>query len=85
MVLFNEFGRYDALADFTAGSGLALVVHGDRDSYVSCPIARDAAQTRAVCDFHLVDGSDHGFDSREREDEAIAVTAAWLADRSSRS
>lgn len=31
------------------------------------------------CEFHTVVGSDHGVDSREREDEAIAVTVSWLS------
>jgi hypothetical protein len=48
---------------------------------VSYDIARAVAQTRG-CDFHTVAGSDHGFDSREREDEAIAVTISWLVQRS---
>ena len=32
-------------------------------------------------EFHTVAGSDHGFGSREREDEdeAIAVTVSWLS------
>ena len=44
-------------------------------------IARQAALTREACDFHTIKGSDHGFDSRGREDEAIAVTVDWLLRR----
>ncbi len=51
---------------------------GDRDSYVSYEIASATASASASCTFHMVDASDHGFDSREREDEAIAVTVEWL-------
>jgi uncharacterized protein len=29
-------------------------------------------------DFHTVRGSDHGFDTVEQEDEAVAVTVSWL-------
>jgi hypothetical protein len=54
-----------------------LVVHGDRDTYVSYDIARAAAD-RPSSAFHTVAGSDHGFDSREREDEAIEATVGWL-------
>lgn len=56
----------------------ALLVYGDRDSTVSYD---SAAQTRGGCEFHTVAGSDHGFGSREREDEdeAIAVTVSWLS------
>jgi pimeloyl-ACP methyl ester carboxylesterase len=84
-VLFSEFGRYAPLADFAAGHGPALVIHGDQDTYVSYMIARAAALSRPGCDFHAIAGSDHGFDSREREDEAIAVTVSWLAVRGARS
>lgn len=59
----------------------ALIVHGDQDGYVSYDIAREAATTREGCDFHTIKGTDHGFDSREREDEAIAVTVDWLLRR----
>jgi uncharacterized protein len=44
---------------------------------VSYDIARAAAQARN-CDFHAVAGSEHGFDIREREDEAIAVMVVWI-------
>ncbi|MDT3444475.1 alpha/beta hydrolase [Pseudofrankia sp. BMG5.37] len=79
-VAFEEFHRYGAapLESFLASSVPALVVHGDQDQAVSYDIARDAAEARPSCDFHTVAGSDHGFDSREREDEAIAVTVRWL-------
>lgn len=79
-VLFEEFRYYgDApVRSFVSGTTPALVVHGDQDTYVSYEVARDAAAARANCEFHTVVGSDHGFDSREREDEAIDVTARWL-------
>ncbi len=41
-------------------------------------VAKAASTDRPECEFHTVVGSDHGFDSREREDEAIAVTVDWL-------
>lgn len=77
-VLFEEFGHYRPLDYFVASSAPALVVHGDQDSYVSYGIARAAASARGNCAFHTVTGSDHSFDSRAREDEAIEVTADWL-------
>ncbi|MGH3915287.1 MAG: hypothetical protein ACRDTC_18050 [Pseudonocardiaceae bacterium] len=54
-------------------------MHGDRDNAVSYEIARHAAAAKPNTDFHTVRGSDHGFDTREREDEAVAVTARWLS------
>lgn len=78
-VLWEELRRYRPVEPFTESKTPALVVHGDRDSYVSYGIARDAALGRTGCDLHTVAGSDHGFDSRAREDEAIDVTVEWLA------
>jgi alpha-beta hydrolase superfamily lysophospholipase len=77
-VLFEEFQHYRPDEYFTASAVPTLVVHGDQDSYVSYDIAREAAAARPNCVFHTVVGSDHGFDSREREAEAIAVTVGWL-------
>jgi uncharacterized protein len=80
-VLLAELHHYEPLR---ALSRLAdtptLIVHGNLDSYVSFDIARDAA-ARLGHDFHTVDGSDHGFDTTAREDEAIDVTTRWLSAR----
>jgi len=76
-VLFQEFRHYRPLECFQASRVPALVVHGDRDTYVSYGIARAAAD-RPGCVFHTVAGSDHGFDSRGREDEAIEASVGWL-------
>lgn len=78
-VLFQEFHHYRPLDHFMAERRVpVLVVHGDQDSYVSYDIARAAASAHGNCEFHTVIGSDHGFDSREWEDEAIEVTVKWL-------
>lgn len=79
--LFAEMAKYDPLAAFAGDSTPSLVIHGDQDSYVSFAIAQQAAEARADCAFHTVVGSDHGFDTREREDEAIAVTVDFLVDQ----
>lgn len=78
-VLFEEMRHYRPLERFIGSRVPALLVHGDRDSAVSYDIAFAAAQARYGCEFHTVAGSDHGFDTREREDEAIAVTMSWLS------
>ena len=77
-VLFEEFAQYEPGAAFVASQLPALIVHGDKDSYVSYDVARAAAGRHPQCAFHTITGSEHGFDSREREDEAIAVTVDWL-------
>ncbi|WP_019928566.1 alpha/beta hydrolase [Nocardia sp. BMG111209] len=81
-VLFCEFDRYRPSEQFLASSVPALIVHGDKDSAVSYPIAADAAGRREKVLLHTISGSDHGFDSREREDEAISVTTDWLVEQS---
>lgn len=80
-VLFGEFAHYDPLAGFLDSTVPSLVVHGDRDTAVSYDIAATAARTRPDTLLHTVVGSDHGFDSREREDEAIATTVDWLVEQ----
>lgn len=75
--LLTEFSRYRPGEVFAGGEAPTLIVHGELDSYVSYEIAQAAAQARR-CDFRSVVGSDHGFDTREREDEAIAMTVAWI-------
>lgn len=76
--LFEEFQHYDPLPTLLASSGPALVIHGDRDSAVSYEIAQQTAAARPNTDFHTIRGSDHGFDTRQREDEAVLTTAGWL-------
>ncbi|GAA1117221.1 alpha/beta hydrolase family protein [Nocardiopsis metallicus] len=83
-IMWREFSLYDPLSAYTSSRAPSLVVHGDQDSYVSYGIARAAASDRADTDFHTVQGSDHGFDSTEREDEAIGVSVDWLNTRAQR-
>lgn len=78
-VLFDEFILYDPLSAFIRSRIPSLVVHGDSDTYVSYDIARSAAESRPETHMHTVRDSDHGFDSREREDKAIGATVDWLA------
>jgi len=80
-VLFEEFRHYRPCDHFARSRVPALVIHGDRDGSVSYEIARKAAMERPETEFYTVPGSDHGFDSREREDEAITQTVDWLLRR----
>lgn len=77
-VLFEEFRHYQPLERLDASVVPTLVVHGDRDSYVSYDIAQAVASVNPNFVFHAVVGSDHGFDSRSHEDEAIGTTVDWL-------
>lgn len=79
-VIFEELKRYDPRRSFVESHVPALVIHDDRDTYVSYEIAREAASDRGA-DFHTIAGSEHGFDSPEREEEATEVTVEWLTRR----
>ncbi|MFX0578858.1 alpha/beta hydrolase family protein [Nocardia nepalensis] len=81
-VLFTEFAHYHPLEDFLAVDVPTLIVHGDHDTAVSYDIAAEAAHSRSHTTLHTIAGSDHGFDSREREDQAIGTTVDWLAEQS---
>ncbi|WP_327145263.1 alpha/beta hydrolase [Nocardia sp. NBC_01327] len=81
-VLFVEFAQYRPLENLLASNVETLIVHGDRDTAVSYDIAADVAQRRPHTALHTVVGSDHGFDGRAREDEAIAMTVRWLIKQS---
>jgi pimeloyl-ACP methyl ester carboxylesterase len=80
-VLFEEMEHYRPAEPFLASPAPALIVHGDRDTCVSYDIAKAAAGARPACEFHTIVGGGHGFDSRDAEDEAIAVTVTWLTQR----
>lgn len=77
--MFEEMRHYHPVDQFVGSRVPTLVVHGDQDSAVPYDVARSAAESRDGCDFHTVVGADHGFDGREREDEAIDVTVSWLS------
>lgn len=77
-VMFEEFRRYRPL-DYLLNSVVpTLVLHGDRDASVSYEIAFQAATQKPNTAFHSVEGSDHGFDTQEHEEEAVAATVEWL-------
>ncbi|MEV6135214.1 alpha/beta fold hydrolase [Nocardia sp. NPDC051990] len=81
-VLFTEFAHYRPLDDFRAADVPTLIVHGDHDTAVSYDVAAQAARSRSHTTLHTITGSDHGFDSRAREDQAISTTVDWLVEQS---
>ncbi|MFF0452950.1 alpha/beta hydrolase [Nocardia africana] len=80
-VLFCEFAHYDPLAQFLDSTVPSLIVHGDRDTAVSYQVSARAATARPNTTLHTIAGSDHGFDSREGEDQAISETVDWLVEQ----
>src|SRR5699024_8991351 len=83
-IMWREFSLYDPFSAYTSSRVPSLVVHGDQDTYVSYGIAKAAVSSRNGADFHTIRGSDHGFDSTERENEAIRVSTDWLETRAKR-
>ncbi|MET8800846.1 alpha/beta fold hydrolase [Nocardia sp. NPDC004568] len=81
-VLFTEFEHYRPLDQFLQADVPALIVHGDRDTAVSYRIAAETARVRPVTELVTIAGSDHGFDSEDRENEAITTTVEWLTEQS---
>lgn len=51
--LLTDFSRYQPGEVFRSSEIPTLIVHGDRDSYISYDIARAAARSRGY-DFHTV-------------------------------
>ncbi|MEU2032777.1 alpha/beta hydrolase [Nocardia amamiensis] len=81
-VLFCELAHYKPLDEFFASWIPTLIVHGDQDTAVAYRISADTAAARPDTTLHTISGSDHGFDSQEREDKAIAATVDWLIEQS---
>ena len=77
-MLFEECRHYRPLEYLMDSRVPVLPVHGDHYASVSYEISRAAATARSNTTLHTVVGSDHAFDTREREDEVIAVSLAWL-------
>ena len=77
-VLYEEMKQYDPYHCFIKSSIPSIIIHGSRDSYVPYDVSRAACEEQKNCTLCTIKDSDHCFDSREREDEAIAITADWL-------
>lgn len=80
-VMFDEIRTYDTIPPLLANPTPALAVHGDCDTYVPYDVTKAVVEQRADTTLHTIVGSDHGFDTRDREDEAITVTLGWLTQR----
>jgi len=81
IILFNEFPYYNPKENLVNSGINTLIVHGDKDSYVSYDVSKKVAERSDNVKLVTVEGSDHGFDSKERENYAIEVTAKWLSER----
>jgi pimeloyl-ACP methyl ester carboxylesterase len=57
-----------------------LVLHGDKDTYVSYEVARAICEGRKNCDFVRIPDSEHGFGRRDDEDLVIRLTTNFLSE-----
>ena len=80
VVLFEEFKRYNPFDSFVSSKIPSLIVHGDKDSYVSYEISKDASKLKEQSEFYTIKDSDHGFegiDGWNKLPEAIEKTVRW--------
>jgi len=77
-VLYEEMKLYNPYEYFINSTTPSIIIHGDMDSYVPYDVSRVASQRHPRCKLFTIEGSDHGFDSREKEDKAIEITTEWL-------
>jgi uncharacterized protein len=82
--LFEEMRHHKPAKLLGASRVPALIVHGDRDTHVSHDTAAAVASSRPDSQFHSVSGSEHGFEARPQEDEALDATVDWLVQRHGR-
>jgi alpha/beta superfamily hydrolase len=77
-ILFKEFLNYNP-KEYLIKSGInTLIIHGDKDTYVSYKISKEVSERSDKIELITIAGSDHGFDSKEKENHAIESTIKWL-------
>lgn len=77
-VAYKEMELYDPYCSLLESQVSTLIIHGDADTYVPYSVSVNAARRRDECQMLTIKGSDHGFDTREREEQAIEETVKWL-------
>lgn len=77
-VLYEEMKHYDPYRYFVQSSIPSIIIHGNKDTYVPYDVSSIACSEHSNCKMYTIEGSDHGFDSREKEDTAITITTQWL-------
>ena len=83
VVLFEEFKRYNPFDAFVSSKIPSLIIHGNKDSYVSYEIAKKASKLKQQSEFYKITDSGHGFEGTDgcnKLPEAIAKTVQWALD-----
>lgn len=76
--LYREWERLKPYEYFYASKIPSIIVHGNKDSYVSYAVSKNACKKRRNCELFTIKNSDHGFDQKEHADQAITITVNWL-------
>ena len=85
-VFLNELERAPDLSQALLDASLpTLIIHGDRDTYVSYAVSERVATVSTAVQLHTIHGSEHGFPEPEQEREARRHTTAHLVSSFGRS
>lgn len=77
--LYEEWKRLKPYEYFVRSRVPSIIIHGDKDTYVPYEVSKAMCKKHRNCTLITVKGSDHGFDKREHEDQAVELTVNWLA------
>ena len=68
-VFYNSMFDYDVYKDIARFGKDVLIVHGDADKLVNKSFSDEASRLYKSCDYHVIEGGDHGFNKKENRDE----------------
>lgn len=77
-VLINEFHMYKPYLSISEFTVKTLIIHGNKDTYVSYEIAKECASKYSNISFLTIEGSEHGFGRESDEVFAIKETVDFL-------
>ena len=55
-----------------------LIIHGNKDTYVSYDINKNYSEVNEFCDFVTVDNSEHGFGRPKERKYVIDTVIKWI-------
>lgn len=55
-----------------------LILHGNKDKYVSYDLSKQYSNGIYRCDFFTLDNADHGFEKSEEQEKVLQIITEWL-------
>lgn len=55
-----------------------LILHGDKDKYVSYDISKKYSDGINKCEFYTLNGADHGFEKKDEQKKVLQIITKWL-------